>query len=188
LQSDLAKPKWSDKVDAAVDVGTLDDFHCATPNGKEILYLHKSGVSIYTMTHPWILGAERVRFLDGGTFDFDQTGERALIFRAEEQSLTTDIIAWSARNEQLASWRGTAFCLGDLYQIWGSPVRIHRTPLQWLQHGREGVVIVDWTMAAAYLRNAESLLFEDAGLARVVRQWTLAPEPKTEFLLEVVEK
>ena len=171
--------------DFDADQPDLQDFSCGIPNGKEILWLHKQGVCMATMTRPWIVGAESVCF-SGSNFDFDARGERALIFRAEDRGITTDLIAWSAREDKLASWRGSAVALGDVDLIWTDDcLRVHRSPLQWLQNNRDEIVIVDPARAYAYLRDVPAVLSSDADLLRDLHAWTRAPETKINFLLEV---
>lgn len=171
--------------DDAADQLDLQDFSCGIPNGKEILWLHKQGVRMATMTRPWIVGAESVCF-SGSNFDFDASGERALIFRAEDRGITTDLIAWSAREDRLASWRGSAAVLGDIDLVWTDDcLRVHRSPLQWLQSHRDGIVIVDLAKAYPYLRDVPAIQSSDADLLREIRARVRAPELKIEFLVEV---
>jgi hypothetical protein len=52
----------------------------------------------------------------------------------------------------------------------GADLLIHRSPLEWLQHGREGLVIVNYKMAGAALRNAKSVFCEDIDIAKKLRK------------------
>ncbi len=64
----------------------------------------------------------------------------------------------------VASWRGQAFCLGDIDDIFnpatyfaGDALRIHATPLDWLHADREGIVIVRPELAPAYLADCRRI-------------------------------
>ena len=68
-----------------------------------------------------------------------------------------DLVAWHM--DQPNRWwlrRGTAVLLGEIEivyaETYGEPIRIYRTPLDWLKAGGEGVVILDWTEAWFHLR------------------------------------
>ena len=52
----------------------------------------------------------------------------------------------------------------------GDDLLIHASPLEWLQHEREGLVIVNFKMAGAYLRDAKSVFVEDIQVARKLRK------------------
>ena len=77
-----------------------------------------------------------------------------------------DHIAWYP--DDPARWwlrRGTAVLLGEIEvvhaEVYGEPIQVHRTPLDWLKAGGEGVVIVaDWE-AAFYCLRGLSIVAED---------------------------
>jgi hypothetical protein len=125
------------------------------PNDDELLWLLNQGASDKAL---WPISGATVRF-DGAKFDLDPEGERALTFRAEDRGAVIDLIAWAPRNGALASWRGQAFCLGDVDDIFnpatyfaGDALRVHATPLDWLLADRAGIVIVRPDLAPAILR------------------------------------
>ena len=96
---------------------------------------------------------------------------------------------------QLASWRGQAFCLGDVDDIFnpatyfdGGALRVHETPLQWLLADRDGIVIVRPDLAHAYLASCQRLAFSDRAHARQVDKWLQPPKPTVEILVEVEER
>ena len=155
------------------------------PTEAEIRWLFGQGVPDTAMLEPEPIRAGKVTFLDKLTFDFDEAGDRALIFIEER-----DLIAWQPRTGKLASWRGMAFALGE-DAIWSpaswfaeSALRVHLTPLHWLQANREGIVIVHPRLAYAMLHHVPRLAFADAVHARQTRLAMHPPKLCTEFLVE----
>jgi hypothetical protein len=88
------------------------------PDDAAVRWLLEQGLTATTLTEPYSVGAATVCFHDGaGTFDVDPDGARALTFRATDMDDVIDLIAWQPRTGQLASWRGAAFCLGDVDDV-----------------------------------------------------------------------
>jgi len=122
-------------------------------------------------------------------FDFDEAGERALVFIEDH-----DLIAWQPRTGQLASWRGVAFALGES-AIWnpaswfmGGGLKVHRTPLEWLKDDRRGICIVRRELTYAMLKHVPRLVFADAAHARQVKRWLQPPQPRAEIMVEIQER
>jgi hypothetical protein len=160
------------------------------PSDAETRWLLQQGLDEQALCRPWPIGGAAVQF-DGHTFTTEPAGTRALTFRATDRDDVIDLIAWQPRTDQLASWRGVAFCLGDIdaalnpaTYFAGGVLRIHRTPLDWLKAGRDGLVILKPKLCWAYLRNVPRLAFADISLARQLKAWLLPPEPQTEILIE----
>ena len=158
------------------------------PNDDELRWLIDEGVSDGAL---WPISGATVHF-DRGTFEIDDTGERALTFRAEERGEVIDLIAWQPLTGKLASWRGQAFCLGDLDDVFnpatyfgGDSLLVHETPLQWLQAAREGIVILRQDLVHAYLADRQRIVCSDAAHARQIERWLEPPKPKVEILVEV---
>jgi hypothetical protein len=84
------------------------------PDDAMVQWLLRQGIDEAALLNPYPIGAAKVRFLAGNTFDLDPDGDRALTFRATDVDDVIDLIAWQPRTGQLASWRGVAFCLGDV--------------------------------------------------------------------------
>jgi hypothetical protein len=161
------------------------------PNDDELLWLLDQGVSGNAL---WPISGATVRF-DGATFDLDHEGERALPFRAEDGGTAIDLIAWQPRTNKLASWRGQAFCLGDVDDIFntatyfdGDALRVHTTPLDWLLADRDGIVIVRPDLAPAYLANCQRIRCSNQAHARQVEKWLQPHKPTVEILVEVAER
>src|SRR5215208_7116286 len=87
------------------------------PTSAELEWLFATGVPVNAMAEPWPIKSARVRFLKNATFDFDREGHRAIILLAEDLGKAIDLIAWRAPSSGIASWRGAAFCLGDLDNV-----------------------------------------------------------------------
>ena len=115
----------------------------------EIGWLLDQGVSPAAMLLQPEIRAANVVFLDGNTFDFDESGIRAFVFKELDSD---DLVAWRPASrtlpERLATWRAVAFALGQdsifnpaTYFMDGK-LHVHADPLDWLRAGREGIVIV----------------------------------------------
>jgi hypothetical protein len=161
------------------------------PTDDQLCWLLGQGVEEAAMGRPWIIRGGMVQF-DDDTFEFVSTGVQAIIFRADDRGETVDLVAWDCRTGRLGSWRSSAFCLGDLDQIFnpatyfmGGALRLHRSPLEWLRADRDGIVIVQPQLAYACLRNACRLSFTDVAHAQQVERWLEPPKPSVELLVEV---
>jgi hypothetical protein len=162
------------------------------PTEREIEWLLDHGISEAAMLEPTPIRAANVVFLDGDTFDFDACGIRAFVFKELDSD---DLVAWRPASKRLpdclATWRGVAFALGQ-DAIWnpasyfmGSALRVHADPLAWLRSGRDGICIVQPSLAYGQLRHVPRLSFADPMYARQVQQLLQPPKPKAEILIEV---
>jgi hypothetical protein len=161
------------------------------PTDDELRWLLRQGVNERAL---WPISGATVRF-DGSTFDVDHNGLRSLTFRCHDRGEIIDIAAWQPRTGKLASWRGQAFCLGDVDDIFnpatyfaGDAPPVHETPLQWLLAEREGIVILRPDLAHAYLANCRRLAFADAAHARQVERWLQPPKPTAEIFVTIEER
>ena len=162
------------------------------PNELETQWLLSQGVSDEALLGTPCLRAGRVRFLDDGTFEFADDGDRALVFRVFDNGCEIDLVAWSHRKNSLATNRGVAFALGQdaifnpATYFDGGLLRVHRTALDWLKAERDGICIAQPRFAYGQLRHSARLLFSDKVYAAQVKRWLQAPEPRAEFLVEQV--
>ena len=161
------------------------------PNELEAQWLLSQGVSNRAMLQPETIRAGSVRFLDGGAFEFAEDGDRALVFRVVEFGDEVDRVAWSRKQNKLATWRGVAFALGQ-EAIWNPAthfmdgvLEVHRTPLDWLMADREGICVVQPRLAYSQLGHVERLLCPDEAHARELERWLQPPKPRAEILVEV---
>lgn len=154
------------------------------PDDRECGWLVSQGVIPDVIAKPRAIRAATVRFWQT-TFDFDDDGERSLIFMEDRDS-----VAWQPRTGALASWRGVSFAINEdaidnpATYFAGGVLKVHRTPLEWLQADREGIVIVQPRYTYAALRHVRRLAFADAIFARQVRGWSDPPKCAAEFLVE----
>ena len=160
------------------------------PTDSQLLWLLDQEIDAEAMGNPWPIRIANVEWLDNA-FDFSDEGDPTIIFRAEDHGDVTDLCGWSPRSHKLASWQGSAFCIGDLDQAFNpatyyadGALRIHRSPLEWLVANREGIVIVREELTYANLRHCPRLAFSDAVHAKRVRRWMEPPKPQASFLVE----
>ncbi len=156
------------------------------PTDDELRWLVHHGISDAAL---WPISGATVRF-DARTFDLAGDGERALTFRAEDRGEVIDFVAWQPLTGKLASWRGVAFCLGDVDDVFnpatyfaGGALRVHETPLQWLQADREGIVIVRRDFAYAHLRFCQRIVCDDLAYAERIERWVRPPKSTVEILV-----
>ena len=154
------------------------------PDERECRWLVSQGVTPDTIAKPRPIRAASVRFWQN-TFDFDDDGERSLIFLEDR-----DAIAWQPRTGALACWCGVNFALNEeaidnpATYFAGGALKIHRTPLDWLRADGDGIVIVQPRYSYAMLRHVRRLAFADAVYARQVRRLLEPPKCTAEFLVE----
>ena len=160
------------------------------PTEDKLCWLLNQGVDADAMALPWPIRSALVHWLPCHTFYFTKGGDPAVIFRAEDRGEAIDLCAWSPRTNKLASWSGAAFCIGDADQIYNPAtwfanggLKIHKTPLEWLRAGRQGIVIVRSRPTYAHLRHVPRLIFDDVEHAEQVQRWCKPPKSKNEFLV-----
>ncbi|MGC2409383.1 MAG: hypothetical protein WA441_05165 [Methyloceanibacter sp.] len=162
------------------------------PTDGELRWLLNQGIDGEVMASPYAIRGAAVEF-DRHTFDFDPDGSRAVIFRADDRGEPRDLVAWGPKSGRLASWRGSAFCVGDADDVLNPAInfmdgalRIHRTPLEWLRSGRDGIVIVQPKDVCGHLHDGMRVVCTDLQLSQQVREWLRAPARKIEILVEGV--
>ena len=157
------------------------------PGGRALRWLLDQGVPFHSLNA--VKGAW-VKF-DGTIFDFDADGERVLILRCDDRGETIDLAAWSARGDKLATWRSSAFCLGDVDQCFnpatwfaGGGLRVHRGPLEWLCADRDGIVILRPAFCWGHLRHVPRVICADTMQAEWVKRQMRPPKILTELFVE----
>ena len=152
-------------------------FEWGQPSEFEIAWLTKRKVSFKALIGDWPIGTTNANFDGKGHFAIEDGGERVLTFIAFNAGVPIDAIAWQPRTGETATYLGAATFLGDQDDAinpatWldGDDLLIHASPLEWLQHEREGLVIVNFKMAGVYLRDAKSVFVEDIQVARKLRK------------------
>jgi hypothetical protein len=161
------------------------------PTDDQLRWLLGQGVEEAAMGNPWVIRGTQVYF-DGDTFEFVSRGVQAIIFCADDCGEAVDLVAWHSQTGRLATWRGSAFCLGDLEHVFNPAtwfmsggLRVHQNPLDWLLSRRDGIVILRPGMAHAYLAHCPRLVCANEIYARRVERWLERPKPSTEILVEV---
>ncbi|MGA0530637.1 hypothetical protein [Hansschlegelia sp. KR7-227] len=144
------------------------------------------GVPPLALAEPDALCRDTVVFLEGGRFEFkrwadDVSGATGAVIILVRSGLdyAMDLVAWTPGTDRLASWLGYAGMLGEGHAASAriaEGLKVHRSPLTWLQSSRRGVVIVDPRRAAPILRNVGPIEAEDHAHARELRA-TLAEPP-----------
>lgn len=115
----------------------------------------------------------------GTRFDIDILGdaEKAIIIACrDEWGEFNDLCAWSPTSGQIASWLGVACIIGQesLSSQRGKDEKLwlHPSPLDWLQHGRTGVVVIDYEAARTVLADVGPIAVKSADhKAKLARQW-----------------
>ena len=124
-------------------------------------YVRKHSPDIWSIG--WQVGVTAVlpvAMFPGGRFEFADQGESAFVCEAiaADGETVTDLVAWHLDNPGRPV---TMFGRCGLVGLWqanapgtyfmGASLRLHRSPLSWLQSGCEGAAIVDRTVAGGQL-------------------------------------
>ncbi len=87
-----------------------------------------------------------------------------------------DVAVWQPRSTRLGSYMGRAFALGEdqienpaTYFADGG-LAVHRTPLDWLRAGRQGICIIRHARAHIRLRHVPKLIAADVAHGRELRR------------------
>ena len=79
----------------------------------------------------------------------------------------TDVVYWRPRSQEIAWEFGRAFCLGQ--DVLENPATtaldqhllVFADPLQWLQYGRRGIVVLHWDWAFEFLRDVQVVAVDE---------------------------
>jgi hypothetical protein len=160
----------------------LQQFDWGHPTEAETSWLVRQGVFFEALLKPWPIGATNAE-ITGTSFAHVDAGERVLTFVCFDRGVPNDVVAWQPRTGKVSSYSGRAFCLGDADDIFnpatlfdGGCLHISASPLEWLQSGRNGIVIVKPKLAHAYLGHLPSVFCSSSDHARKVRRWVRAPK------------
>jgi hypothetical protein len=157
------------------------------PADELICCLLDRGVPEQVLTYPYCIGGGRVVF-HRQCFEPDLDGKLVITFRAEDRGELFDLVAWDLATGRLASWRGQAFCLGDVDDVLnpatyfaGGALWVHETPLEWLLAERRGIVILRPELCSVYLAHAPRLAVPTIDFALKVKQWLQPPRATAEL-------
>jgi hypothetical protein len=163
------------------------------PSGKSLRWLLDQGVAfdtLYKVKSGWVI------FDDRGSFDLDpaMTGDPVMIMQATDADAADaviDLVAWSARDHKVATWRRVAFALGDVSQCFnpasrfcGDALRIHASPLDWLKADGDGLMILQPRFVHTYLRFVPRVVCPDETVAALVYKHLQPPRCTTRIFVE----
>ncbi|WP_026619408.1 hypothetical protein M728_001110 [Ensifer sp. WSM1721] len=141
----------------------LGRFRKLTP--QQVGWLLAEGVRMSAVMRPPIVMLAHGFKADDGLFEEHAHGEPFLVFPEAE-----DCIFWQPRSGAMATWNGRGFAVGeDLISAastcsFDGNLNVFANPLDWLRWDRDGIVIVNLSLAFDRLRDvprvavAESLL------------------------------
>lgn len=130
----------------------------SAPEFARVLQLGVPARALAQLTGAGDLAAARVALSHNAT-RFEVEGPDArLLMLVREQGMPVDIVAMATHDpDQWALRRGDGWCLG--YDAWLAcemgrtfELRVHATPLAWLQSGCDGVAILEWNTGLRMLR------------------------------------
>jgi hypothetical protein len=163
---------------------------CRLLRATERERLIAAGVAQSDLAVPDMVLAAQVAFFDR-TFAFpDELDEPQEVTSAfmmicrDDYGDAIDLAAWSPSTERMATWLGRAWAIDQFRML--SPrlsdhgaLPVFQTPLQWLQAGRRGIVILDRDKAQwriAYL--GCSLIVDDVSHGQSLRRALTIKPPK----------
>jgi hypothetical protein len=151
-------------------------------------WLMDKGVSPKAMIQAWsgnscpIMATRGERGADA-RFDPDPHGKNWFVFEEEK-----DLVLWHQKNGELATNEGRSFALGE--EMVDNPattafdqyLNIYVDPLEWLQCGRDGIVVLQWTFAFDRLRDVTRIAVAQPLLATYRKSMHPARMPKLAVL------
>lgn len=156
-------------------------------------WLKAKGVSPKAMIQTWsgqsslIMAAHGDRARDG-RFDPDPEGKNWFVFEEE-----CDRVFWHQKSGDIATYEGRSFALGQ--EMIGNPattafdqwLNIYSGPLEWLQHERDGIVVINRGFAFDRLRDVTRMAVAEPMLA-TYRKNMKPPHMPTLAVLRVAER
>jgi hypothetical protein len=127
------------------------------------------------------IGSAVVRF-EGDHFQVDPTGYPVFTFPIHEHGEVLDFAAWHPKSGRLAVLYGAGFAINQeaifnpASHFCGQPLRIHRTPLEYLKADRHGIVIINSSLTYVSLRGSGPLSVADNALGHQIRRWWKPPK------------
>jgi hypothetical protein len=154
----VTKAAMEDRYNALLSICSMMQPMTGNLRQVHINWLLKSGVSPEAMIHPTLIEVARGKRASDGIFEPSEDGPEWLAFTEAH-----DLVFWRPATGELATDRGIAFALGA--DAIGNPgvtalggwLHLHATPLEWLQSGRQGIVVIHWRWAFDQLRDFERI-------------------------------
>ena len=159
------------------------------PNQEELDALSAAGVPPMALIRPEPIMIARGTRAEDRLFDADDHGDRWIAFEVSEAD---DLVFWNRTSNELASWSGRAFALGQ-HRIGNAAtycldraLNIFVSPLDWLRSGRQGIVILPgkWPLAFDRLRDAPRIALARELLPAYRRHMQPARMPRLLVLTE----
>ena len=119
-----------------------------------------------------------------GFFDFaSEDGPEATLayvsVARDWRGYASDIVAFDLAGRVIAAWLGREALLGAHHVLaprFDEPLRVFDSPVSWLRGERDGIVIIDWTRAAAALAGV-TLAVDNVDFGKRLRQRLTRPAP-----------
>ena len=119
-----------------------------------------------------------------GFFDFaSEDGPEATLayvsVARDWRGYASDIVAFDLAGRVSAAWLGREALLGAHHVLaprFDDPLRVFDSPVSWLRGERDGIVIIDWTRAAAALVGV-TLAVDNVDFGKRLRQRLTRPAP-----------
>jgi hypothetical protein len=129
------------------------------PTQGELDRLVQAGVSILALARPEPVMVARGTIAHDGLFEPHPHGDRWFAVAVPEAD---DIVFWLMESGAIATWSRRAFALGEMTThqamtyAFDNALNIFADPLEWLQAGRDGIVVLPgrWPLAFDRLRDA----------------------------------
>ncbi|MGC4025330.1 MAG: hypothetical protein QM744_09375 [Mesorhizobium sp.] len=161
---------------------------------RHLDWLRRSGVSIQAMifSRHHLPSAIRLGYGEVAPdrrFDFTDDGPAWLAIDIFDTFMEqVDICLWQPRAGELATLEGRTFALGQ--EIIDDPatysfdcrLNIFADPLQWLQAGRDEIVVIDWTRAFDRLRDCPRIAVAEEVLPQFQQHMKPAHTPEVSVI------
>jgi hypothetical protein len=156
---------------------------------KQAAWFIRSGIAEDVLQRPSPIRTGLVAWTDPGRFEFLQhlpIGTEAesacLLLLLDEDEEPADIAAWNPRSRRLGTWRGCAWAIGQdgtwLERMSEPGIPVWRSPFDWLQAKRNGLVLLRPRMAAELLCDAGPLVAMDVQHGIELRDSLSRPGPR----------
>lgn len=129
-------------------------YEYGAPRKHHLNLLKSNGVTTALMIEPDVVRSTSGEKVDGGYFVVTDDGEDWLAF-----GTPNDIVYWHPETGNFATEFGKAFAIGEELTTeactfaFDQSLRIFADLFDWLRHGRQGIVIVNWKHAFDRLRD-----------------------------------
>ena len=164
----------------------MTDSH--SPSAAQRAELRRRGVPASAIDHDpdregGPIRVARVVF-EQGFFDFaSEDGPEATLayvsVARDWRGYASDIVAFDLAGRVIAAWLGREALLGAHHVLaprFDDPLRVFDSPVSWLRGERDGIVIIDWTRAAAALVGV-TLAVDNVDFGKRLRQRLTRPAP-----------